>query len=122
MLGDLIIIPIDSLNISLGMGLSVTLKAGVKSPGWLWGAIAQWPKHLQLKQEVLGLIPGGFPGLFFFSLPAAWFTNIDEMKDLCNLAAIKTDMNEMERYMAFQSQFGCYQHIDMNTAKTSGLC
>ena len=55
---------------SLGMGLSITLKAGVKLPGWLsqWAAVAQWPEHLQLKWEVLGLIPGGCPG--FFSLPA----------------------------------------------------
>ena len=36
--------------------------------GWLWGAVAQWSEHLQLKQEALGLIPGGYPG--FFSLPA----------------------------------------------------
>ena len=37
MFGDLII-PVDSLSISLGMGLSITLKAGVKLPGWLWGS------------------------------------------------------------------------------------
>ena len=36
--------------------------------GWLWGAVAQWPEHLQLKREVLGSIPGGCPE--FFSLPA----------------------------------------------------
>ena len=57
MIGDLII-PLDSLSISLGM--SITLKAGVKLPGWLWGVVAQWPEHLWLKQEVLGLIPVGF--------------------------------------------------------------
>ena len=51
MLDDLIIL-VDSLSISLGMRLSITLKVGVKLPGWLWGAIAQWPEHLQLKQEV----------------------------------------------------------------------
>ena len=67
MLGDLII-PVDSLSISLGMGLSITLKAGVRLPGWLWGAMAQWAEHLQLKREVLGSIPSGYPG--FFSLPA----------------------------------------------------
>ena len=67
MLGDLII-PVDSLSISLGMGLSITLKAGVKLPGWLWGAVPQWPEHLQLKQEVLGSIPGGCPGFFLFQL------------------------------------------------------
>ena len=48
MLSDLII-PVDSLSISLGMGLSITLEAGVKMPGWLWGALAQWPEHLWLK-------------------------------------------------------------------------
>ena len=46
-LGDLII-PIDSLSISLGMGLSVTLKAGVEQLRWLWGAVAQQLEHLQL--------------------------------------------------------------------------
>ena len=50
MLDDLIIIiPVDSLSIS-------------------GGAVAQWSKHLQLKQEVLGSISGGCPG--FFSLLA----------------------------------------------------
>ena len=24
---------------------------------WLWGAVAQWSEHLQLKQEALGSIP-----------------------------------------------------------------
>ena len=38
MLGDLIIL-VDSLSISLGMWLSITLKAGVKLPEWLWGAV-----------------------------------------------------------------------------------
>ena len=52
----------------LVLGLSIILKAGVKLPGWLWGAIAQWPEHLQLRQEVLGSILSGCPG--FFSLPA----------------------------------------------------
>ena len=50
MLGDLIIL-VDSLSISLGMGLSITLKAGVEQLEWLWGAIAQRSEHLQLKQE-----------------------------------------------------------------------
>ena len=61
MLGDLVI-PVDSLSISLGMGLSIILKAGVKMPGWLWGAVAQRPEHLWLKQVFLGSIPGGCPG------------------------------------------------------------
>ena len=63
MLGDLII-PVDSLSISLGMGLSIALKAGVKLPGWLWGVVSQWSGHLQLKQEALGSIPSGCPGFF----------------------------------------------------------
>ena len=46
------------------------IEAGELMLRWLWGAIhvAQWSEHLQLKQEALGLIPGGYPG--FFSLPA----------------------------------------------------
>ena len=39
------------------------------------GAVAQWSEHLQLKQEALGSIPGGYPGLSF-----SWPTNVDEMK------------------------------------------
>ena len=69
MLGDLII-PVDNLSISLGMGLSITLKAGVKLPGWLWTAIAQWSEHLQLKQEALGLFPVASLGISI-SLPAS---------------------------------------------------
>ena len=75
MLGDLII-PVDSLSISLGMGLSITLKGGVKLPGWLWGAVAQWPEYLQLEREVLGLIPSGCPILLFF-FSSSWLTNVD---------------------------------------------
>ena len=63
--GDLIT-PVDSLSISLGMGLPITFKARVKLPGWLWGAIAQQSEHLQLKQEALGSIPNGCLGFFFF--------------------------------------------------------
>ena len=62
------IIPADSSSTSLGIGLSITFKAGVELLRWLWGAVAQWSEHLQLKQGALGLIPGGYPG--FFSLPA----------------------------------------------------
>ena len=62
------------------MGLSITLKAGVKLPGWLWRAVAQWPEHLQLKWEVLvGSIPSGCPEFFSSS---SWLTNVDGMKDL----------------------------------------
>ena len=76
MLDDLIILA-DSLSTSLGIGLSITYKAGELMLGWLWGAVAQWSEHLQLKQEGLGsrvhntlagFDPGGYPG--FFSLPA----------------------------------------------------
>ena len=38
MFGDLII-PIDSLRTSLGMGLSITLKAGMKLPWLLCGGV-----------------------------------------------------------------------------------
>ena len=38
---------------------------------WLWGTVAEWLEHLQLKQEALGLIPDGYPG--FFSLPAGLY-------------------------------------------------
>ena len=67
MLGDLITL-VDSLSIGLVMGLSITLKAEVKLPGWLWGAIAQWSEHLQLKQEALGSIRSGCPIFFLFQL------------------------------------------------------
>ena len=56
--------PADSLIINLGIGLSITLKAGRGMLRWLWGAMAQWSEHLQLKQEALGSIPGGYPFLF----------------------------------------------------------
>ena len=69
------------------------------------GSIAQWPEHLQLKQEVLGLIPGGF-----FS--SSWLTTVDGMKDLwcssTNSAAINIDMNG--RVCDALVQFGCCQH------------
>ena len=73
MLGDLII-PADSSSTSLGIGLSITFKAGVELLRWLWGAVAQWSEHLQLKQEALGSIPGGYPG--FFSLPAGFLMSM----------------------------------------------
>ena len=55
----------DSLIIRLGMGLSITLKAGGGMLRWQWEAVAQWSEHLQVKQEALGSIPGGYPGIFF---------------------------------------------------------
>ena len=51
------ITPADSSSTSLGIGLSIALKAERGIPDWLWGAVAQWSEHLQLKQEALGSIP-----------------------------------------------------------------
>ena len=61
------------------IGLSITLKAERGIPDWLWGAVAQWSEHLQLKQEALGSIPSGCPGFFLFQLA---YTNVNGMKDL----------------------------------------
>ena len=66
MLDDLTI-PVDSLNICLGKGLSITLKAGVEQPEWLWGAVAQRSEHLWLKQETRVRSPVAALG---FSSPA----------------------------------------------------
>ena len=63
----------------LGIGLSIALKAERGIPDWLWGAVAQWSEHLQLKQEALGSIPSGCPGFFLFQLA---YTNVNGMKDL----------------------------------------
>ena len=74
---------------------------------WLWGAVAQWSEHLQLKQEALGLIPGGYPGFF-------WLTNnVDEMKDLwCDITVrlLSTEIRIGQRICGALVQFGCYQH------------
>ena len=72
-LGDLII-SADSLSVNLGIGLTITFKAGELMLRWLWGAKAQWSE--QLKQKALGSIPC----CCFFS--SSWLTNVDEMKDL----------------------------------------
>ena len=45
----------------------ITFKAGVQLLRWLWGAVAQWSEHLQLKQEALSSIPSSYPGFFFTS-------------------------------------------------------
>ena len=85
MLRDLIIL-IDSLSISLGMGLSITLKAGVEQLRW---AIAQRSEHLHVAEAGdSGSIPGSCLGFFFSS----WLTNVDEM--------IRGTI----------VQFDCYQH------------
>ena len=62
---------------------------------WLWGAVAQWPVHLQLEQEALDSIPGGYPG--FFS--SSWLTIVDEMKDLwCSspVRLLSTQVNRLK--------------------------
>ena len=73
------ITPADSSSTSLGIGLSIALKAERGIPDWLWGAVAQWSEHLQLKQEALGSIPSGCPGFFLFQLA---YTNVNGMKGL----------------------------------------
>ena len=65
------ITPADSSSTSLGIGLSIALKAERGIPDLLWGAVAQWSEHLQLKQEALSSIPSGCPG--FFSLSAGLY-------------------------------------------------
>ena len=72
------ITPADSFSTSLGIGLSIALKAERGIPGWLWGAVAQWSEHLQVKQEALGSIPSGCPGFF---LSFSWLTNVDGMRE-----------------------------------------
>ena len=49
------------------MGLSITLKAGRWMLRWLWGAVAQWSEHLQLKHEVLIQYLATALGFFSFS-------------------------------------------------------
>ena len=51
------------LQHQLEFGLSVTLKTGVELLRWLWGGVARWSEHLQLKQRALGSIPGDCLGL-----------------------------------------------------------
>ena len=43
--------PADSLSTSLGIGLSITFKAGVGLLRWLWGAVVQWSEHKQEARE-----------------------------------------------------------------------
>ena len=50
------------------MYLSMYTFPSIHVHGGRWGAIAQWSKHLQLKQEALGSIPGSYPGCFLFQL------------------------------------------------------
>ena len=59
---------VNSLSITLGMGLSTTLKAGMKLPVAM-GSHSSVARAPAAKQEALGSIPGGCP-------------NVDGMKDL----------------------------------------
>ena len=68
--------PADPSSTSLGIGLSITFKAGVELLWWLWGVIAQWSEHLQLKQEALGSIPGGYRESLFGGME--WWNGIVE--------------------------------------------
>ena len=70
-LSDLII-PAGFLSTNSGIRLFITLKAGELMLGWLWGAVAQWSEHLQLKQEALDSIPGGHPAWAFLIFQLAY--------------------------------------------------
>ena len=89
-----LIIPADSSSTNLGIGLSVTLKAGVELLRWLWGAIlGSVVRAPAAKAGDHGFDSRWLPWVFF-SLPAGLHTNVDGMKDLwCSIV-----------------QFGCYGH------------
>ena len=71
------IIPVDSLSISVGTGLSITLKAGVELPAWVAvGSRSSVVIALAAKQRVRFLMAA----LGCFS--SSWLTNVDGMKDL----------------------------------------
>ena len=69
-LGDLFIPA--TLEHQFGYGTVHRLKAGGRILRWLWRAVAQWSRHLQLKLEGQGLIPGRFPGFFPLSAGCGW--------------------------------------------------
>ena len=67
-LGDLII-PADSSSTSLGIGLSITFKAGVELLRWLWGAVAQWSDGTcSLSRRPWVRSPAATLGFFHFQL------------------------------------------------------
>ena len=106
MFGDLII-PVDSLSISLGMGLSITLKVGVEQLRWL--AVGGRSSAVRAPAAKAG-DPGSIPGGFFFS---SWLTNVDGMKDLwCSSTdwLLSTQIRTGRRIYGALVQFGCYQH------------
>ena len=71
------------------------------------GGMAYLYIHLQPKQEGLGLIPGGFPGLF--PLPAG-LRNVDGVKGLwCSSTVWLLSIQNMNgRVCGALVQFGCY--------------
>ena len=62
MLGGLVT-PADSMNASLGKGLSITSKLE-GSLGGCGVVVAQWSEHWRLKRGALGSIPGGCLDVF----------------------------------------------------------
>ena len=68
-----LIIPVDSLSISLGgyMGLSITLKPEVEQLRWLWGGggPSSMVRAPEAKAGDLGSIPSSCLGFLFSSWP-----------------------------------------------------
>ena len=88
------------------MGLSITLKTGVKLLGWLWGAIAQWSKHLQLKQGPRVQFPfhWGFSSSHADGMKDLWCSSIQFGRYLHRYNGKK------DLWSGVLVQFGCYQH------------
>ena len=63
MLGGFII-PADSSSTSLGIGLSIALKAERGIPDWLWGAVAQWVRAPAAQAGGPGFDPQWLPRIF----------------------------------------------------------
>ena len=78
MLGDLII-PVDSLSINWGMGLSITLKAGVKFALVAVGSHGSVARTPVAKAGGPGFDSRWLPWVFSSS---SWLTNVDGMQDL----------------------------------------
>ena len=71
--------------------------------------MAQWSEYLQLKQEALGLIPGGCPGFFLFQLA---YTNAGGVKNLwCSSTVwLLCKWKDLSGGSGALVQFSCYQH------------
>ena len=63
MLGGLVT-PADSMNTSLGMGLTIASKLEGECLDGCGVVVARWSEHWRLKPEALGSIPGGCPDVF----------------------------------------------------------